>query len=286
MGLISISILIFIVGLFFFVFGIALCYKTQTKQIKLTEIEKEIDNLTQKKYNLNYEIDYLSSTKEKTLEDNYQSKVEELQKSYEEKEKELQEEYDNTKNRLNFSLSCYNKELDLAKQSLAAAARANLKEQENKNKIDFYRIVLTAADIHDIKALNSIRDLMREPRALSMVIWNQYYMKKMTDLCNRVLEKQNPCGIYKITNLLSGQTYIGQSVHVADRWKEHAKKGLGIDTPVTNKLYQAMLSDGLENFSFELIEKCSKEDLNAREKFWIDMYSSADYGMNSTKGNR
>lgn len=28
-------------------------------------------------------------------------------------------------------------------------------------------------------------------------------------------------GIYKITNLLNGKIYIGQSIHIEKRWKEH-----------------------------------------------------------------
>ena len=49
------------------------------------------------------------------------------------------------------------------------------------------------------------------------------------------------------------------------RWKDHAKCGLGIDTPASNKLYKAMLEDGLYNFSFELLEKCSRDELNEKE---------------------
>ena len=30
-----------------------------------------------------------------------------------------------------------------------------------------------------------------------------------------------------------------------DRWKQHAKCGLGIDTPAANKLYKAMQEDGI-----------------------------------------
>lgn len=39
-----------------------------------------------------------------------------------------------------------------------------------------------------------------------------------------------------------------------------------------------MLEDGVENFSFEIIEKCPKESLNEREKFWQDYFHSQDYG--------
>ena len=68
--------------------------------------------------------------------------------------------------------------------------------------------------------------------------------------------------------------------------RTHIKKALEKDIDVTgNKLYSSMSQDGLENFSFRLIEKAKPESLNEREKFWIDYYKSNEYGLNSTKGN-
>ena len=51
-----------------------------------------------------------------------------------------------------------------------------------------------------------------------------------------------------------------------------------------NKLYIAMFKDGVENFSFELLEKCDKNELNEREIYWIDFYRSQEHGYNMTKG--
>lgn len=39
-------------------------------------------------------------------------------------------------------------------------------------------------------------------------------------------------------------------------------------------------------FTFELLEECSKDKLNEREKFWIDFYQSDKIGMNSKGGNK
>ena len=92
------------------------------------------------------------------------------------------------------------------------------------------------------------------------------------------------CGIYKITNTINNLVYIGQAVDVATRWKNHAKAGLGIDTPANNKLYKAMQEDGLENFSFELLEECSRAELNEKEKWYISLYQSDQFGYNSNSG--
>lgn len=106
----------------------------------------------------------------------------------------------------------------------------------------------------------------------------------MNELCERVLGKKTACGIYKITNLTTEQCYIGQSRDIATRWKDHCKCGLGIDAPVTNVLYNAMQENGVWNFTFELLEECSSEQLNEKEKFWIEMYQSKIFGYNATKG--
>lgn len=42
---------------------------------------------------------------------------------------------------------------------------------------------------------------------------------------------------------------------------------------------------GVENFSFEIIERCSKEDLDKREKYYIDFYNSCKNGYNMQIGN-
>jgi hypothetical protein len=47
-----------------------------------------------------------------------------------------------------------------------------------------------------------------------------------------------------------------------------------------------MQTDGLTNFTFELLEKCPKTELNEKEKFYINLYQSYDFGYNSTGGNK
>lgn len=41
---------------------------------------------------------------------------------------------------------------------------------------------------------------------------------------------------------------------------------------------------GIWNFSWELLEKCSREELNEKERFYIELYQSKDYGYNTLKG--
>lgn len=89
-------------------------------------------------------------------------------------------------------------------------------------------------------------------------------------------------GIYKITNLINNKVYIGQSINIASRWRRHRTDANIKDTP----LYQDIRKYGLNNFSFEVIEECTKEQLDERERFWIDKYDSYNNGYNLTSGGQ
>ena len=176
-------------------------------------------------------------------------------------------------------------ELNKLKASLSAGVEARLREQQKKDKINFYKLSINDADLADVKMLENLKTSFHKPVVLSKLIWTQYFQKQMTELCDRVLGKKTVCGIYKITNLLTEQCYIGQSVNISDRWKQHCKCGLGIEASATNVLYNSMQKDKVWNFTFELLEECPKEMLNEKERFWINMYQSNMFGYNSTKGN-
>ena len=175
-------------------------------------------------------------------------------------------------------------ELNKLKASLSAGVEARLREQQKKDKINFYKLSINDADLADVKMLENLKTSFHKPVVLSKLIWTQYFQKQMTELCDRVLGKKTVCGIYKITNLLTEQCYIGQSVNISDRWKQHCKCGLGIEASATNKLYNTMQKDKVWNFTFELLEECPRELLNQKEAFWIDTYSSNIYGLNTMKG--
>ena len=96
--------------------------------------------------------------------------------------------------------------------------------------------------------------------------------------------------IYKITNLINGKVYIGSSCSSRgeqSRWLEHKSHSRN---PNSSKhkypLYCAMRKYGIENFSYEIIEK-NIETLQEREKIerqYILQFNSIDrkYGYNQT----
>lgn len=194
--------------------------------------------------------------------------------------------YDNLQDILMFKIKQTQADLDKITATRAAAMEAQLKEQEIKNKLSFYCPQVPEDELKDAKTLRDIEYKLNNPRVLRMLIWQTYYQKPMNQVCANVLggASASTCGIYKITNQKTDLIYIGQAVDISTRWKNHAKAGLGIDTPANNKLYKAMIQDGLENFSFELIEECTREQLDEKERFYIKFYQSDQYGYNSNQG--
>lgn len=178
----------------------------------------------------------------------------------------------------------YQKSLDEARNNVNLAIEAAKRAIEQNQKNDFYRISLQKQDISEIARLKEIALSLRNPEPLYKVIWRVYYQNPASDMINRVLGKDKHCGIYKITNLNNGMSYVGQAVDVSERWKQHIKRGLGAEPITRNKLYPAMFEEGPENFSFELLEDCERSALNEREKYWIEYFHGQDFGYNVTSG--
>lgn len=85
------------------------------------------------------------------------------------------------------------------------------------------------------------------------------------------------CGIYKITSP-SGRIYIGQSVNIKERFREHAKTHRG---KAQTKLKNSFSKYGVENHQFDIIEYCSREELNCSERFWQDEFDvTSKNGLN------
>lgn len=82
-------------------------------------------------------------------------------------------------------------------------------------------------------------------------------------------------GIYKIENLLNHKCYIGQSVHIERRWTEHCQpSGKSI-------IAKAIQKYGKENFSFQILEECTEDQLDEKEVFYIHHFNSiVPYGYN------
>lgn len=227
-------------------------------------------------------LDTLYSQKEKE----YDDLIVNLEQYYTQEQDRMAQDAANQIADLQVKIADEKEKLNNIRSTRQAIIAAQLKEEEIKKQKDFYCLSIAANDKKDIQVLEDVKHHLTNPRILSMLIWSTYFQKKMTALCNNILGTSTITGIYKITNQENNKCYIGQSVDISKRWKDHAKCGLGVDTPVGNKLYQDMQDFGIWNFSWELLEECPREQLNDKERYYIDLYQSKDYGYNTTKGNK
>lgn len=159
-----------------------------------------------------------------------------------------------------------------------------MKEQEkDASELDFHRIAFTAQEHTDIELLLEVEKRLHNKDVLRKLIYKTYVEESMNEMFSRLGITTEP-GIYKIENVKDKRVYIGQSTNVRNRLREHIKSALGISTIANQAVHQAMAEEGLENFTFYLIDDCNRDILNEREKYWIDFYKSNEWGYNRTRG--
>jgi len=95
------------------------------------------------------------------------------------------------------------------------------------------------------------------------------------------------CGIYKITNKINGKIYVGQSIDIHKRWREH--KSDFKNRKDRHNIYFQRSWDKYKsiNFEFEVIERCNKTELDIQERYWVKYYNSSDiqFGYNADEGS-
>jgi len=87
------------------------------------------------------------------------------------------------------------------------------------------------------------------------------------------------CGIYKIENMVNKKCYIGQSINIEKRWKQHIRM-LNNHSHHSQKLQNSWAKYGGKYFNFSIIEICEKEYLNEKEQYYIKKYNSLASGYN------
>jgi group I intron endonuclease len=94
------------------------------------------------------------------------------------------------------------------------------------------------------------------------------------------------CGIYSITNKINNKRYIGKSKNIKVRFRNH-RSDLHRNKHHSIHLNRSWLKYGKENFLWEILEECSKENLKKREIYWVRFYKSdmPEFGYNGDTAN-
>lgn len=258
------------------------CKVSKELKQKQSQIQEEDIALTNRLSKFHDTEEEMVKAAEALAERSYQAKISALEDYYKKNIEEAEQQ-------LSSSLAEVKEQEDkLAdlKSKQSAIIESQLRETKKQNDMDYYRLVLTYPDMEDIKVLRELQKQLYHKDAIDKVIWEVYYKPAFDILSSHFFKTASTkiCGIYKITNIQTGMSYIGQSLNIRERWRQHIKSALSF-APSTNKLYQTMQKYGVENFTFEILEELSNTQLNEHESYWIDYYKTKEYGLNSTKGN-
>ena len=88
------------------------------------------------------------------------------------------------------------------------------------------------------------------------------------------------CGVYKITNTITGDFYIGSSKNVKQRWANHKIPSIWKRCP-NNPMYLDMKKYGLEKFVFEVLAEVETEKLKEAEQKFIETLKPTYNQMNA-----
>ena len=260
----------------------------------VVENKQEVSQLETRKRELNGDIAAQVSNVEK-LKSSFEMTEEEFQKKYmaerkvwlEERQAEylqMQEDFveqfrEENRKKMDAAQKL-TETIEQLRSTASAATEVAKRHAEEDNFFAYHSLQLPDGAKRDIAAIETILPTLSAEAsgAIAKVIWKVYYEKPYTDLVGRVVGDKQRTGIYRLVNSITQMCYVGQAVDIADRWRQHIKRALGAEPRTQNKLYPAMYKDGIENFTFEIIEECPREKLNEREDYWQDFYKAKEYG--------
>lgn len=252
-------------------------------------LENEITRLTALLDSANYacdklrdSYDYISSSRKKIdekIQEEYNKKEQELQSYAQAKNDAIDAAYQIKANSFQQLVDNIQIQSNLYQALLFQTKQLN--EESNSREKATIQLAQEAKD--DIEYIYSISSRFHHPDILYKLIWSEYIQKPLNEML-----KENSIGevsgIYKITNIRSEKAYIGRSVNVKKRLQDHVKSAIGISTIADQAIHHAMKEEGLWNWSFELLEQVPKELLPEKEKQYIELLATQDYGYNKNGG--
>lgn len=265
-------------------------YNTQIQQ-KQEKIYQEFENLDNEYCEYKKKLDgereiLLKEHQDKIISEDriYIEKIKEKEIFYSQKIESLKQELENFLTNIENQKTKVKEELKIYEDKQAEIIKRFKEDEEKRQQIEFYKIKINENDKRDIENLKRLSSSFSRPDVLYKVIYETYYKSKLEEMFKRVLgDKKESGGIYKITNINNNKVYIGKTTNFISRWRTHAKRGCGLER-ISGQLYDAMFEDGLENYMWEIVEVCQKEEQTQKEKDWIKFYKSNEYGYNQKVG--
>ena len=176
------------------------------------------------------------------------------------------------------------KELEDYRAKRAVVNEAILRERELNEKKDFYRIQISETDIHDIKKLKEIGETIQRKEIIAKIIWEVIASRPTAEMIKRITGGRNIAGIYKVTYIPTGESYIGKTTNMRNRLRNHVATAIGLEKAASSTFHTHMEKNGFWNYTWEVLEEVDRAQLGEREKYWIDFYGTKEYGLNQKSG--
>ena len=248
---------------------------------KIDELTKEQDELSR---NLLFESGKLDAQRQQNKE-----RLALLEIEQEEKKKEMLDrmraEYATDAGKIVEELDQIKRTLSEERAKIKAANTARKLAEKEHADCDYHRVCVPVANLNDIEKLKNLALELKNPDVLYKLIWKEYYQSLTGEMIDRVVGSDKVLGIYKITYIPDGRCYIGRSVDIAERFRQHIRCGLRASKG-TAPFYNTLFTLGVENFTFEILQTGNANELADLESYWIDFYDSVASGFNTVSGSR
>lgn len=246
-------------------------------QIKLADTNEVYENTRREHFRQMTNWEVQAATAETTARLNAKAETERLRAELQKELIEFTEEVGQQKTLIDSQLKNYREQVESILEPMQTLARSEAARK-------YYCLDLSEKDNSDIQYLvENVAPKLANSAIIPKLCWSEYVSKAFADLVNKTGIKDEP-GIYKITNINTNKSYIGKATSCKKRLSDHLKGACGMTTVADQQIHHAIVEEGFNNWTFEVICYCEKEQLNERERFYIAEFHGLDWGYNRNAG--
>ena len=251
------------------------CKKREAAQQRAAEAQSATEQLlAAEQRRLAAEMKSKKELEEVKLEQELNSKIQALNLYYSKQEADISKQYETQKNVLDAEILFLKSQLDDFRARQESVHEAILRQKQLEEKEDFYSLQVSENDKDDIAVLQRMDLKLHNRDVIPKLIWDLFIRRPAQEMIKRVTGGRSISGIYKITNKQTHEAYIGKTTDISTRWQNHLKTAVGLEGAAKSTLHTRLAADGIWNYTFEILEEVSKDQLSAREAFYIDLYGT------------
>ena len=251
------------------------CKKREAAQQRAAEAQSATEQLlAAEQRRLAAEMKSKKELEEVKLEQELNSKIQALNLYYSKQEADISKQYEARKGVLDAEILFLKSQLDDFRARQESVHEAILRQKQLEEKEDFYSLQVSENDKDDIAVLQRMDLKLHNRDVIPKLIWDLFIRRPAQEMIKRVTGGRSISGIYKITNKQTHEAYIGKTTDISTRWQNHLKTAVGLEGAAKSTLHTRLAADGIWNYTFEILEEVPKDQLSAREAFYIDLYGT------------